>query len=277
MTLNAAFIQVFGEGLVPHGFVKLKGSNRPFFIRLIGNEIIHVITCVPRPAVTSVLNSKQFDVLCGVATVYRNKIDLKTDIKRNLNWFKSNSWLYMYENPFDFDRDYWLSIRHFVYLRDNDESLLNEMQHCLEITEQIMLPVLDKVTTLTSCIEYFYKFDNSLLNIYPDDEDFGLRHNDGEHNESFLLINSENYADIIEKNIERYNAIYKHNVELNKPGYTQEEYEKRCQRIAETKQRHISPIEKILKTSELYAKFTDELKRRKAENTETLRSYGLKL
>jgi hypothetical protein len=43
LSLNAAFKQVFGDALEPLGFRKLKGKY-PYFVRLVGGEIIHVVT-----------------------------------------------------------------------------------------------------------------------------------------------------------------------------------------------------------------------------------------
>lgn len=43
-TLNTVFKKVFGEGLKEYGFVKVKG-RQPYLVRVIGGEIIHVITC----------------------------------------------------------------------------------------------------------------------------------------------------------------------------------------------------------------------------------------
>ena len=77
--------------------------------------------------------------------------------------------------------------------------------------------------------------------------------------------------------MKRYLDIYKRYADQNEFGCTQEEYERQCQNFENVKQREISPIDEIFKTPELYKKYTKELERRKIENTETLRSYGLDL
>ncbi len=82
-SLNAVFKKVFGEALEPLGFKKIKG-RQPYFVRVVeGGEIIHVITC--REERSSQSKHKEFDIECGVATVYRESIDLTISPKRNGN------------------------------------------------------------------------------------------------------------------------------------------------------------------------------------------------
>ena len=59
MGLNTAFKKVYGELLEPYGFKKLKGRN-PYFVRMVGDEIVHVITCTSRPRIMR-SDDKQFD------------------------------------------------------------------------------------------------------------------------------------------------------------------------------------------------------------------------
>ena len=47
-TLGTAFKQVYGEALKEYGFKKIKGKY-PYYVRLIGDEIVHVITYAARP------------------------------------------------------------------------------------------------------------------------------------------------------------------------------------------------------------------------------------
>ena len=43
MTFNTAFKHLYEKKLKPYGFQKVKGK-RPYFIRMIGDEIFHMIT-----------------------------------------------------------------------------------------------------------------------------------------------------------------------------------------------------------------------------------------
>lgn len=124
-----------------------------------------------------------------------------------------------------------------------------------------MLPVISKAVDIDSSINFFFQVGMSL--------------SFDERGEGLLFLKTENYSDIIKKDIIKFDDEYKQKVEQGVNGYTVEEYERRLQRTEEVLQREISPIENVLNDPELSAKFFAELERRKAANTELLRSYGL--
>ena len=84
MSLNTAFKKVYGEALEPYGFKKVKGEQ-PYFARVIGDEIVHVITYANTPMIVSG-KYKAFDIMCGVETVYVPKINFDIPPKYNGNW-----------------------------------------------------------------------------------------------------------------------------------------------------------------------------------------------
>lgn len=61
------FKRVYGEALAPYGFFKIKG-RQPYFGRLIGDEIIHIITFKNEYSFNQYY--KAFDILGGITTVY---------------------------------------------------------------------------------------------------------------------------------------------------------------------------------------------------------------
>lgn len=256
LTLNGAFKQVFGEALEPLGFKKIKG-RQPYFVRVVGNEILHVITY--RNESADHIAQKSFNILGGVTTVYRDNIDLTLSPIMNLNWLESNLTLYRIDNT-EYDKDS-LKIYKFSYESENINSMFCELKRALKITSEIMLPMITSAVDIDSCINYFLKTGK----VTGLDERF----------EGLIFLKTENYSKLIDANIKRHRAIYKHNVELKRRGYTQEEYEKRCQRHDVVLKRETAPIEKILSSPKLYKKYNEELELRKARNTEILRSYGL--
>ena len=262
LSLNAAFKQVFGEYLEPLGFKKIKGKQ-PYFVRVVeGGEIIHVITYTNET--TDDLKKKYFSILGGVATVYRDYIDLTKKPRDNESWLNSNLEFYRKQNPFDptdIGRNIFKKLYRFSYIVDDCESLLNEVKHSLEATEQFMLPVISEVTDIDACIRHLLIMGGVMGST--------------ESLEGFLYLKTDNYADIIEENLKRHRAIYEHNVKMKKRGYTQEELERQHQRHEEVKKREIAPIEEILTNPKLYAEYTKKLEHRKARNIEVLRSYGL--
>ncbi len=262
LSLDAAFKQVFGEYLEPLGFKKIKGKQ-PYFVRVVeGGEIIHVITYTNET--TDDLKKKYFSILGGVATVYRDYIDLTKKPRDNESWLNSNLEFYRKQNPFDptdIGRNIFKKLYRFSYIVDDCESLLNEVKHSLEATEQFMLPVISEVTDIDACIRHLLIMGGVMGST--------------ESLEGFLYLKTDNYADIIEENLKRHRAIYEHNVKMKKRGYTQEELERQHQRHEEVKKREIAPIEEILTNPKLYAEYTKKLEHRKARNIEVLRSYGL--
>ena len=243
MTLNAAFVKVFGEALEPLGFKKIK-SRYPYFVRVVpGGEIIHVISYYKEQS----FNPKydEIDVVGGVATVYRQMIDLSHN-PRGENWLMSGSWIYQRLHEEDFGSDFHRSIRKFSCSTEPNK-MLDSMKHALEITKQIMLPVMDEVVDIDSCIRYNHKI-GLLLPLY-DDENFGNDNPNHYYNEGFLYFKTNP-------------SIFR---------------ERMKNAISEIALREKTFFEKVQTDLELNQKVQDELERRKKENTEILRSYGLEI
>ena len=96
LTLNKAFDIVFGEALKPLGFQKIK-SRYPYYIKLVNNEIIHVITYIS--TTSSVPGKKAFEVYGGVASIYRDTIDFSINPRNNTLWMCSNFAIFKHDHP----------------------------------------------------------------------------------------------------------------------------------------------------------------------------------
>ena len=259
MTLNAAFKKVFGEALVPLGFKLIKGRY-PYFVRAVpGGEIVHVITLLNDS--TNERGKKCFKIFGGIATVYRDEIDLsKSPWTENVNWMRSSADIHN-TTDIKYDFAYKGGFREFLFEADNESEMLYELEHSLDVTRKILLHVISKAVDIDSAIECFYQI--------------GIPLSFDERFEGLLFLKAKNYPDIIKKDIKKHNDKYKQKMEQGVNGYTPEEYEKRIQRANGVLQREVSQIENVLNDPELLAKYTAELERRKAINTEKFRSYGL--
>lgn len=259
MTLNAAFVKVFGEALEPLGFKKIKGRY-PYFVRVVpGGEIIHIITLTNERSYEA--GRKIFKIFGGIATVYRDQIDLsKNPNSENINWLRSNSRISLAAN-IKYDFAYEGGFAEFSFGSNDESEMLYELEHSLDVTRKVMLPVISKAVDIDSSIECFFRMGMPL----GFEEGF----------EGLLFLKTRNYVNIIKNDIKKFDDEYKQKMEQGVNGYTSEEYEKRLQRADAVLQREISPIENVLNDPELLAKYTAELERRKAANTELLRSYGL--
>ena len=272
LSLNAAFKQVFGETLEPLGFVKLKGKH-PYFVRLIGDEILHVIALTNE--YTSHPHWKGFDIFGGVATVYRNRITLEKNPKDNLIWLKALSEFYSKLNYGKHGDAVWKSLCSFSYDPRHDQILLRAMTRALEATKQYMLPMLNKVTSLEACVEHFYTFHSPMLNI-SGKTDFDKEYRGNDYNEGLLLIKTNNRDDGVERT-ERMLAEIARLMQEGRMGGTQKDFEEMCEIARNGRVLQIAIRDKIFNDPALCAKVSAELERRKTANLEILRSYGLDL
>ena len=135
-TLSTVFKQVFSEGLRDKGFVKIKG-RQPYLVRVVTNEIVQLITV--RSHWCANLDNKSFEILGGMATVYRETIDLTKSPSYNINWLTCLPSFYQYVDPAGFDNDYCIKLMSFEYEKDDDTSLSLAMKNALKETEKIML------------------------------------------------------------------------------------------------------------------------------------------
>lgn len=209
-----------------------------------GGEIIHVISYYKE----QIFDPKydEINVVGGVATVYRQRIDLSHN-PRGENWLMSSSWIYQHLHKEDFGSDFHRSIRSFSCSTESNK-MLGGMKHALEITKQIMLPILDDVYDIDSCIEYHHKYKSIIL--WDESSNFGNDYPSCDDSEGFLYLVSDN-KDIFRERMK--NA------------------------ISEIALQEKSFFERVQTDPELNQKVQDELERRKKANTEILRSYGIEI
>lgn len=275
-SLNTVFKEVFGEALQPLGFVKIKGKQ-PYFVRVVeGGEIIHVVTYSPDKTYIKGVNA--FKILGGVATVYRPRINLKTPFVDN--WLKDILRFYHAagENLGD---DFVKSVREFRYNAGDDEAMIETLVRALNATERFLLPVFDKTADLKACIEFFHLFNSEQMRLYSKDENFTAgEFESSQYNEGLLYFKIDYYKSF-EKKVENSIASSAHamkkRIGTEKHNITQERYEEYCKDVAQRLYGQLSLLKSFYDDPVLNAKVTAELERRKAANTEILRSYGLKL
>lgn len=185
LTLNAAFKQVFGEGLEPLGYKRIK-SKYPYFVRVVpGGEIIHVISC--EESLCSYPRSRRFDIVGGIATVYRYKIELDKSTKNNNTWLNTIGTFYARTaDKSEFDQRTMMSFDEYGYNESDNLSLLNAMSKAFENAKKYMLSYLDRAVDLKSslnCIKVLRQKCSTNNFHYP-------LHFDGcdYHDEGFLYI-----------------------------------------------------------------------------------------
>lgn len=193
ITLNAAFKQIIGKALEPFGFKVIKGRH-PYIVRVINNEILHIITFRTESPDYSE-GDKAFAIMGGIATVYRKKITLDQSPIQNYIWF--NYMFDFYEALTD-ERDANVLSQLFrsCYYSDKPESLISVMNTGAENLIKYVLPVMGKINDIDSSLDYMRKFKKpcnsvqctEICEYYPDEDEAFLY---------FLSDKKEEYANIL--------------------------------------------------------------------------------
>ncbi len=248
LTLSAAFKQVFGEALEPLGF-KLIKSKYSYFVRVVpGGEIVHIISYMdmwnPYPG------RKTFDIIGGIATVYRPKIDLSILPSYNGHWLSSISRYYSRLTPeSEYDDEYRKSIYSFEIEEESRSSLYNVMNYTLELTQKYIIPQLNTAVDLKSSLSYLKRLGQSCSR-----NSFNLNASMGvDEGLLYIITDDKGLKSRLEKVIDG---------SLPTDEKTRQEAENDY---------------KFFNDPVIHEKVLLELDRRKAVNTEILRSYGLSL
>ncbi len=274
-TFNSAFKQVYEAALSEYGFRKIKGKY-PYYARLIGDEIVHVITYSTRP--TRKEGYKEYCVYCGVATVYRNCLDLNIPVTHN-NWLESTLDFYVKNNTYEEirkNRNRWDT---FTYKADDETSLIESLEYSLEVTKKIMLPVLDKVTDLKECVKYYETYETPMLNLKID-KDFGRFQNDYSYNEGLLNVkvcNVEEYIERKKKSLSEAIDYYMYLMSIGETGFTEETFEEEKNYLHGRMLESIEKFKSIMNNPNEYDRVMKEMERRKEFNTGLLRNYGFEI
>lgn len=265
LTLNAAFKQVFGEGLEPLGFIKAK-TRQPCFLRAVNDEIVHVISLAG--------HGNRITTHSGVMTVYRPKIDLN-DHKRDNNWLNFTEKFYSRLNVISFDEKYWNENLKIEYTLGDEESLINALKKALEEVKKWVLPILNDVKSLKDFIDYQHRMsvttqyfavcDNAYLNHETPCSDGAIL---------FALDDPYYYPKRVK---ELLMARLDFEIEHGLYFAGKETYEETCERFNKNLAERIAQIDHVINNKDFYEKTLAELKRRKTENIKVLRSYGLDL
>ena len=154
LTLNTAFKQIIGKALEPYGFKVIKGRY-PYIVRVINNEILHIITFRTETPDYSE-GDRAFAIMGGIATIYRKKITLDQSPIQNYGWFNYMSGFYKSSvDKADIDIIGKLYISY--YYSDRPESLISVFNDDAENLIKYVLPVMDKINNIDSCLDYFEK------------------------------------------------------------------------------------------------------------------------
>ena len=272
MSLNATFVKVFGEALEPIGFKRIK-SKYPYYVRVVNDEIIHAITLGKVPS-----RHNEFCIKCGVATVYRGSIDFSIN-PYGENWFDVIYGVFgalSFNDKLEQDAEEFSDVITFSY---SENTLMSTLEYALKMTKKVVLPLLNNVTDIKACTEY-YLFNNhffsllSLQDIY-ENNGFVLKYPKDNECEGllWLILNDRNHY---KQQCEQWAQceIKKAKFFEEKTHTSQSNYLASIPQIVSDS---LSFYDKVFSDKEWLTKAHEELKRRKSINTEKLISYGFNI
>ena len=273
VTLKAAFKRVFGEALEPLGF-KLIKSKYPYFVRVVSNEIVHYVTFANETADgrgSFGVKYKCFSIYCGVSTVYNSKIDFDTD-PRKLFFCGLNSVFQIYTKShwYDLDNEYSYSIYEFYYNPTSTEDMLKVLKRALKVTEDTALPVINPAVTLEKCMDYFGIMEHFICPTLGDSGE-GLLCTKIFSADEFVMFCGRS----CEREIERCRRELDSNFNLSPKRRAS--LEERIKYIMSRREEGKKKSYEFFANPELKEKAPVELERRKKENVEKLRVYGLNI
>ncbi len=275
-TLGAMFKKIYGEAFAPYGFKKIKGKQ-PYFVRVIGDEIVHVITYMTRPRERE--GYKQYMILGGVATVYRDNLCLDETPRDNNGWLIDNLYVSRKQDLYGEKEDMFNKLYTFSYEEGNDESLRQSVVYSLEMTEKFLLSAISMAMDINSAMDYFNIYNSSSLWIY-DDEGFGRLNSASDYNEGYLnlkIYNSDQYKANRFNQAEKAEEFELWLIEHGKSGMSKRDYEVKKQMKQQRLKMQIDTFEKFYNDIGEYSRIMEELERRKKVNVQKLREYGFDL
>ncbi|MBE6842124.1 MAG: hypothetical protein E7510_04755 [Ruminococcus sp.] len=272
LTLNSAFKKVFGPALEPLGFVKIK-SRYPYYVRLINDEILHVITFKEGHNYT-------FTILCGVATVYRKEINLSG--KPIGEWFNDVFDMYQYTYQYKTKNELKTMSKQLRYIKyspyvDSVQyncNLISGFKYALDITQKYTLPILESIDNIQNVIDYTHDY-NTPHNMYFKNKQYTFMDNESEGLLKIKFCNAEDLFLKSQKRLQKSLDIIRYHIENNTGEFLQEEYDLKQDKFIKNAEKRKINYNKYFSDKEWYNKVIVELDKRKEYNTEILKWYGL--
>lgn len=266
MSFNAAFVKVFGDGLKPLGFKRLKNLKHkcPYFVRVVNGDILHVVSY--RQTTSPKIGYKEFEVYCGVMTLYRREISFPSEPDGIL--IRTFELYHKAVKCGKIDPSVKEPQINYLCNATDSEEMLRKLERVFNETMEIFLNYIDKITDLEACVEYFKTYMN--MSLYPFDEFITLRHTSW--SEALLLVKTRDMDDSL-KRIKKEYKDYNFRFLGTRPK--QEDIENFLKKKNEERLWQYEYRLEMINNPELNKRVLDEMERCKANNIELLKSYGL--
>lgn len=246
------FAEVYERALEPYGFKKVKGKH-PFFVRLVNNEIIHVVSIFREPQVDPEM--VEYGIFGAVFTIYSYNFELDGTDKF---WFSSNQEIYRDSDIYEERPDRYQGKYSLSYPSDNEKAMIESIEQSVEDTKNVMLAEFDKVTDIEAYVDYD-------KHCFPK----------GEIYECYKLYMDGGYREYRTRIRESSDRRTRYLIENNRIGTTLEQHEEDMNKSYERMEELVQSFEERISTPEKKREMIAELSAVKERNLERLKSYGL--
>ena len=259
LTLNSAFVKVFGEVLESLGFVR--AGRKPVYVRLLDTGVLHIIACQKENVKKldyyikdPFRDNNAFGIYCTVSTIFDDNILIDRK-DYSTPGFINNAAIYSALNSINLDKNFRSSIMYFFY--DNtDNSLIETMKSVLTLSKKYMLKALESVTTFEDCVLFSDKF--GLLK-------------DPDH--WFLL--SANFNATLDLYFESAKEIIIKEYENEKNGRKPEDLPEYLDDFRDIIERRRNKFNNLVSDKEAFAAYVAERESIKARNLQELQKYNI--
>lgn len=259
LTFVSAFKLIFGEMLEPMGYKYLKKGKYPYFVKVINNEILHIISY--RHVSSSTVGHKAMEIHGGAISLYRREIDLTDEP----TYFLPQ--IHRYYNG-EYNKLAVDLIRYECNMSDN-ESLTKDMKRAAELVKEFILSNIETIVDIDSYVKYakrFYFIDTDLCEL--DEYENNPRE---DYNESYLLVLTHDTDDGI-KRMEDYIAGRLEGM----PVGMHNEFAGKIKEAAQNARLHrIAIRDRLINDKELFKRVEEIVQKNRANNLEMLKGYGI--
>ena len=272
--IKRTFKELFGEVLNPLGFVFAK-TKKPCFVRIVNGDIGHIVHLED--------NGDSISIYSGVFTLYRNQLNLNIDLRGMDSWWMhSISDFYTNYNSNEYNNKIRTKLIKFFYgdgwirelsSRYTEEDVHQAVDDSLKEFKRWVLPVLNSVNSLKEFQSYREKM-NIKQDYYavcdrvrPESECYWL--------DSAMAFAFEDPYIVPAGYRDCYSEFLKAEQLRNDNQMTEEKYQERLKKINDDYDKACELISYVMNNPEYLNKTKQELERRKTENIEILRTYGI--
>lgn len=262
-TLKSLVKQIYGEALEPLGF-KMAKVRLPMFVRVINDEIIHIIGVDDMKS--------HLRVFGAIATVYRKELCLDGSFRQNEGWFKGLTDFYVNWHISDkpFEGECRSGFRYMDLEDGGFMPLSAAVKNALDATMTWIYPVLDNLKTLKDVEDYdniIFNSDISIISL-PLNKSLAESYTDT----VIKYLFDDPLADLEQRYLAALKIIDEENVRYHR---TQEEVFQRFERYEQRYNESRKTLQMFLEDEDIHKQTMEELERRKEHNLELLRKYKI--